>query len=444
LRRIRLPHNATSYLVSTHLALAIGHAVAPESEGTPPADIVLIAMSSGSWGSPPHLDAMLTACARSGRRGKGAVVVCSTGNYVGNVDSKFDQHSTAHGADEMGSHPDVLLVAPCDLDGRWYRSPPGVKHGSKADFLSFRAQGRMGPSVSIAAPGIKVSLQGNLITADNSSLASAVAAGVAAMVLLANPSLTAFEVRQILRRTSLVPAEADAQHGHDTHIHRTFDRAGHNFKLGAGMVNGLGAVLAALDPVSHALLRITPTLRPPSAPEDLPASPEHAIARWLDYWVTVVSSHEDWLSGYRKHRGTLTRLLLWSPRTEEELCWIARHLFAIFTNAPSHSWFQGSAADTEEHGALLRRLRRLTRTVREELVTLAGRLGAPDTDLLRWLDEVEAALGGPVSGLVEAKLGAALLGRGVGRSEKENGLRAKPPFRPVDLLSLVDEAPDTA
>jgi Subtilase family len=415
-RRIQIPPQATSHLLPTDLAVAVAEAVSPRGAppDRPPADVVLIPLSSGRWGMPPHLDAVLTEAARAGRAGRGAVIVCSTGRTDDNQSSLMSPAwpSAALGADELGSHPDVLLVGPCDLAGRWLRRYGERRVDEPPDGLRVTSgiSGRMGPAVAISAPGVCSALHESGGLVDESSLASAIVAGVAGLLLQASPLLDAREVRHLLRRTALIPRSVDAPYGPEAANLSEFARDGHNVKVGAGMVNALAVVLAARDPLCQTLLQISVPAPPPPELDALLSDPALLIARWFDHWVRRHAGNGELASGYRAHRPALARLLPRSSPLREELGWVMRHLFSIFTHDGGHAWFSPSQGPTADHGALRRRLRRLVGTLLEELLTTPG---APGEAAKSWAKELAVALGEMEDPALERLLLAALLGYSV-------------------------------
>ncbi|AGP37445.1 S8/S53 family peptidase [Sorangium cellulosum] len=433
-RRIRVPPHASSYLAPTDLAMAVAEAVEPRGGGAEayPADVILIPMSSGRWGMPPHLYAVVAEAARAGRGGRGAVIVCSTGRPDDNQDTmpRYSWPSAALGADELGSHPDVLLVGPCDLAGRWLRRYGERLTDETPDALRLTTgiSGRMGPAVDIVAPGVCSVLHERGGLTDESSLASALVAGVAALVLQANPSLTAREVRTVLRQTALISRAVDAPYGPEAAGCSDFGRDGHNFKVGAGMVNALGATLAARDPICQTLLQVAAPAPPPPELDALLADPALLIARWFDHWTVGYTGNGRIAAGYRAHRSGLARLLLCSAPLREDLGWVMRHLFAIFTYDGGHRWYSPSGGPQANHGALRRRLRRVAQTLRAEI---AGGVGPGDLDrgpLDAWAGALDASLEKLSDAALEALLLGAFLGYGVDHG-KSNLPPSSVPFR---------------
>ncbi|MFY0575134.1 S8 family serine peptidase [Cystobacter fuscus] len=177
---IPLAHDA--FLHVTDLAAALARAV-----GEWRADVVLVAMAHGGWGVPAHLRAILRGCARSGRGGRGALIVCCTGRIDQNRDVHGD--SAVLASDDFNAQPWVLPVAACGLGGGWYRL-----HGTPL--------GRLGPSVELCAPGELVTFPA-IGAADDSSLAAALVAGTAARMVAIHPELRLTELRQLLRATAV-------------------------------------------------------------------------------------------------------------------------------------------------------------------------------------------------------------------------------------------------
>jgi subtilisin family serine protease len=190
------------------------------------------AVISCSWTGPaanPDLEAAIQESARSGRDGKGTLIFCATGNG----DAK------GNGVNRIGfpaSHAMALAVGASNDQGKRSRYS---NHGKGLEFVT--------PSSDIGRPGITTTdvarknrgySLGNSYTDEfgGTSAATALAAGVAALVLSANPELTWQQVRDILRST------ADK-----------IDKAGGNYQkgwseqYGHGRLNAGKAVAAALE-----------------------------------------------------------------------------------------------------------------------------------------------------------------------------------------------------
>jgi len=370
----------SSWLAPTDLALTLAHAV--QDWG---ADVVLIPMGDALWGTPPHLRAVLREAQRVGRGGRGVPILCAVGDWTKNH-NRDDLISYALGADELASQPQVLAVASTDTAGRWYRRFNGPFCGPI---------NRFGPSVAFSAPGelYRVTSIGEKLV-DDSSAASALAAAAVAVVLRQAPHLRVHELRDILQRTADIPPLVDDGPGVAHEHFNTWDREGHNLKLGTGRVNALAAMLAAADPVCFALLLTRP--RPSRLPMRGVAGAEPALLRamaWF-YWTQIheATPGEDLdaegqqlLQGYLRVRGLLARWLLTSTLWRESLLWLARHLTALW-DSDEHLLDVGGLRD---HGALALRLDHALDTLREELGTPAFQAEAPT--VLPWLDALDAA-----------------------------------------------------
>lgn len=153
----------------------------------------------------------LHLAATEGRDTKGVVVVVATPDN--NANSPVNIDTLPH----VSSLPWVIGVTQTNLNGRRF---PGAPRGNEMD---------------IAAPGenILVITPDGTRTVRGSSFSAAMVSGVAALVLAANPNLTAAEVRQVLIDT------ADKVDGLSTS--RPFDPV-----LGFGRVNANCAVERAL------------------------------------------------------------------------------------------------------------------------------------------------------------------------------------------------------
>jgi hypothetical protein len=321
-----IPFAHASYVHGTDLAAALARAV-----GEWGADVVLVAMAHGGWGTPAHLRAILRGCARSGRRGRGAIIVCCTGRIDQNRDLHGD--STVLAGDDFNAQPWVIPVAACGLMGGWYRV-----HGHPL--------GRQGPSVELCAPGELVTFP-SVGAADDSSLAAALVAGTAARLVATNPALSLVELRHLLRATALeLPSENNpAAPGLESDRFNEWDRTGHNFKLGHGRVDALGACLAAADPICYALVA---TRHPLSAqPGPCTSGVEVEAARNWDSHLRNLASQSDLARRYLALRGHLVPLVLCTPALQDALFWLARHLRALRLHGPP-SW----PDDGTDHGAL--------------------------------------------------------------------------------------------
>ena len=249
------------------------------------------------------------------------MIVCSVGDPA--VNSSQEWSSAALPAGDLASQPGVLAVAACEADGSWYRHRRGSPYN------------RLGPSVALTAPGDWHDLGAGL-GADDSSLAAAVVAGIAALVRGRNRTLLAGEIGELLRTTARFPDRVDAGAGPEAGRYNRRDRLGHNFKVGHGRVDALGALLAAGDPVAAALLL---TL-------DEEVGPSLALA-----WERGIAWDAPIAVAYRAVRGELARRFSCHLELREALLWLTRHLGAI-AGASRHSWLAGEG----DHGALVERI----------------------------------------------------------------------------------------
>jgi subtilisin family serine protease len=222
--------------------------------------------------------AALTRAATKGRQGKGCVIVFAAGNanrpVSGTIFEKGWPNNLLTGSTNwLGGftiHPDVITVSACtslskkSAYSNWgtnvsvcapsNNAPPG---------MWFEKTGYIG-----TAPAVTISLQGlGVFSADlvgapgyesgdfvssfgGTSSACPVVAGVAGLILSANPDLTAQEVKRILQETAdkIVDRDADPQLGMRL---GTYDTNGHSQWFGYGKVNAFKAVQAAKQKTSQ-------------------------------------------------------------------------------------------------------------------------------------------------------------------------------------------------
>jgi len=391
---------ARPYLATADLAAAVATAV----DGWR-ADVVLIAMSDGAWGTPGYLSDVLREAARCGRGGRGAAIFCSVGDPSRNHVRQDD--SAALGADDLASQPWVQAVAACDTRGRWYRTYAKYGAGLGATY------NRFGPAVALAASG-EPRRWSDHIAADDSSQASALAAASAARVLAANPDLTAAELRALLAVTADVPADVDRGRGLAAGMFDGRDRLGHSFKLGHGVVNARAASLGAADPVCLALLATRPV--PDPDPDGGPDGRALMLAR---AWRAALA-REAWRAdgdvarAYLKLAPRVSRLFLTSLSVQQAFGWLARHLRALCDGADLVAWCR------QDHGALVQQIHYAVEAVRDALV--CGELDAT-TALQKLEDAISAADAGAAAGtfLATAFSPAVMAGDG---GQRESGAGA--------------------
>lgn len=214
----------------------------------------------------------LTRAATQGRNGKGCVIVFSAGNANRPVDGVVDEKNwpsnVVRGPTRWLSgfavHPDVITVSACTSLNRkaaysnWGRhialSAPS-NNASPSTALPRAGTVPTGPPIQTALAGR------GMVTSDRTGSAGynrdaytrtfggtssscPVVAGVAGLMLSANPNLTAREVKQILQQTAdkITDTAPDPQLGLS---HGTYDNNGHSWWFGYGRVNAFRAVAAA-------------------------------------------------------------------------------------------------------------------------------------------------------------------------------------------------------
>jgi hypothetical protein len=369
---------APAYLAATEIAVALAAAV--ESWR---ADVVLIAMSDGAWGTPRHLRDVLREAARTGRRGRGAAIICSVGDPAKNHSRAED--SAAIGADDLASQPWVIAAAACDSDGRWLRARFDYQHSGSPG----TTYNRFGPSVALAASG-ESQVFGGVLAADDSSQAAALVAAGAAAVLQRAPETTLDDLRTLLFLTADAPAEIDepkdrsiaAQPGLATSVCDGRDRLGHSFKVGYGRINAAAAVLAASDPIAAALLA---TRRCPDPAAVGTSAALRMAEAWEATWRQALAAapHAARLAaGYARVRGRLARAALRSPAAAEALAWLARHARAL-SEQPQDRWLAWFA-NAGDHGALDDRV--------HHAMEVLARAASGDAAAAGWLARLAAAL----------------------------------------------------
>lgn len=222
--------------------------------------------------------AVITRAATEGRNGKGCVIVFAAGNanrpVNGAVHEQAWQNNLLQGPTNwlngFAVHPDVITVSACtSLNQKAAYSNWGntisisapSNNGIPGTFLPKAGYVQTAPPIRTTLAG-----KGGMFTLDRlgptgydsgdftesfggTSSACPIVAGVAALVLAANPDLTAKEVKQILQSTAdkVVDATPDPQLG----LRRgTYDTNGHSEWFGYGKVNAHKAVLAAKQRLS--------------------------------------------------------------------------------------------------------------------------------------------------------------------------------------------------
>ena len=199
----------------------------------------------------PMLDDALDVAAHLGRGGLGSAVVLPTGRETssprGSLHASF---SLAFG--DPASDPRVHCVAPAGRDGGWFlwRDARG----------KLRPFANRGPAVRWLSPGddlaYPLAARDRLFHAESSG-ASAVAAGVIALVLACNPGLSMGALHAVLARTTDDPEASlpptDALEDPADVLPAGRDADGHDAKCGYGRLNASRACVAASDPFALAL-----------------------------------------------------------------------------------------------------------------------------------------------------------------------------------------------
>jgi subtilisin-like proprotein convertase family protein len=216
--------------------------------------------------------AAISRAVTTGRNGKGCVVLFAAGNanrpIKGTVYERNWPENLLQGNTDWLSgfplHPDVIAVAACtSLNKKAAYSNWGTNvalcapSNNAPPGLTFEGRGFLNTQ-----PAIATSLQGRrILTTDQvgdagfdptdftnsfggTSSATPIVAGVAALVLSANPDLTAQQVKLILEETAdkIVDYDPDPQLGMRE---GTYDSNGHSQWFGYGKVNAAKAVQAA-------------------------------------------------------------------------------------------------------------------------------------------------------------------------------------------------------
>ena len=210
------------------------------------ADIV-----SCSWGAKDPFaplgylgSSAITRCAREGRDGRGCVIVFAAGNH--NVDI-----NGASRADQFAIHPEVIAVsAISSLDRKSSYSSFGREIALCAP--SSAGRGGYGGRGILTADVVG---EGGYSSGDytrtydrttgqfqdtfgGTSSACPLVAGVCALILSVDPSLTSRQVRQLLKDT----ARRSGDHNREVEDPSNYDQNGHSIYFGYGCVNAAEAV----------------------------------------------------------------------------------------------------------------------------------------------------------------------------------------------------------
>lgn len=305
-------------------------------------------VTSCSWGAaakefPLSLrkQAALHRAATQGRNGRGCVIVFAAGNANRPVNGVLDERGWPNNLfsgptrwlDGFAIHPDVIAVAACTSEAR---KSAYSNWGREVSVCAPSNNGHPGMSILTPQgwipiptyPRITTPLPGRgIVTTDRvgpsgysstdytfsfggTSSACPVVAGVAALVLSANPDLTAREVREILEGTvdKIVDNDSDPQLGN---AFGTYDESGHSQWFGFGKVNAFRAVQEAVRRRSSVA---TQTYRQASTPAlAIPDNSTAGIRDTIEFAESaVVSSIKVHVDITHTYRGDL-RLTLIAP-----------------------------------------------------------------------------------------------------------------------------------
>jgi subtilisin family serine protease len=222
----------------------------------------------------------LTRAASEGRNGKGCVIVFAAGNANRPVNGTINEQGwpdnvirgTTRWLNGFAVHPDVIAVA---ASTSFNRKAAYSNWGTEISVCapSNNAPPGMGlPQVGYVytPPEVRTGLEGlGIVTSDRvgspgysvtdfandfggTSSACPLVAGVAALVLSANPGLSAAEVRQVLQQTAdkIVDPNPDPQFGFRK---GTYENGGRSDWFGYGKVNAFKAVQASQQRKAPAL-----------------------------------------------------------------------------------------------------------------------------------------------------------------------------------------------
>ncbi|MGH7297080.1 MAG: S8 family serine peptidase, partial [Polyangiaceae bacterium] len=274
------------------------------------ADVILCATYVESTTS-PMLDDALQLASRSGRGGLGTIVVLPTGRETSSPGMSLHA-SLSLSLGDPASDSRVHCVGPSGRGGGWF-----TWRDSRGKLRPFANRG---PAVRWLAPGDDLPFPSGarvrLFHAESSG-ASAVAAGVIALVLASNPDLHRSDVHAILARTCAPPspirAAAPPADPADL-LPRGRDRDGHDAKCGYGKLRAASASGSARDPLAMALHAIgeDDAARRWLLRAGCPYSPE--LARWtvrallarpdLEHAVRVVARHGRLVAGCPARAGS--------------------------------------------------------------------------------------------------------------------------------------------
>jgi subtilisin family serine protease/subtilisin-like proprotein convertase family protein len=240
------------------------------------AAVICCSWGAGSVHFPLSLrqQAALSYAARSGRGGKGCVIIFAAGNFNRPVNATIPEQGwprnllsgATHWLNGFAAHPDTIAVSACTSRGQ----KAAYSNWGNEIFITAPSSNGI-PAIALTetgliptAPEIKTPLTGLGVwssdrtgaagydpgdftaTFGGTSSAAPVVAGVVGLMLSVNPGLTLAEVKEILRQTAekRVDPNPDPQLGLRL---GSYERNGHSPWFGYGLINAYKAVQAALD-----------------------------------------------------------------------------------------------------------------------------------------------------------------------------------------------------
>lgn len=211
------------------------------------ADIVSCSWGKAYYTLSTRAQAAIRKCATTGRKGRGCIIVFAAGNET--------TEQTIVPVSGFAAHPDVICVgATSSLDEYAFYSNQGPQV-----WVSAPSNGDRGVPIVTTGPGHMAAEQGTdlgeiddlhyAIDFGGTSSATPLVAGVCALILSANPNLSAAQVKQILAQTADKvgpPSEYDAK--------------GHSHKYGYGRINAVRAVRLARTMTGQSATEPTPVV----------------------------------------------------------------------------------------------------------------------------------------------------------------------------------------
>jgi hypothetical protein len=281
----------------------------------------------------PMLDDAFELAARAGRGGRGCVLVMPTGRETSSPPGSIHA-SLSLSLGDPACDPRVLCVAPGGRRGGWFLWRE--QHGRMRPFAN------RGPAVRCLAPGDDMTypfLATERLFHAESSGASALAAGVALLLVAANPLLRADEILTLVARSSTAPetpaCDTLADPSDVLPSQRDFD--GHDAKHGYGRMHALRGCLSACDPVAFSLV----------------AMGEVGAAR---SWTAARRSDPVVAGAYGQNLGwTAVRALLSDEALTHAVRVLLRH-FRLLASDPRRAAAQHRGAATRQVALLLRTL----------------------------------------------------------------------------------------